>query len=439
MTFINSTKYPNQLPKKGGLDQNYDRLIKQLRKSPKFHLKVFGKSMLSILIPGDMVYFSKISFRKARVDEIVLAKQGSNVFIHRVIYKGDRFIITKGDNNPNSDGKITARNLLAKAYQIKRAGEVFDINSLYLLQSSFYLNQIMKIKKVLEQKGINYLFLKGLPLHLYFEGSLPRRIYADCDILIDKKDFLKVKRIFTSLGYKQASSALSSAHQKLKDKEPEVSFVKTISGFPVIFDVHLEAVFMMTQLGKLDPLYPQRLLDQYTTHLLENKRLVSIQDETYPILAKEDLIIYLLLHLFHHNFKGAYRYDLIIKILRKQQLDWNKLKDILTTYQLENFVYPVLLLLSKYYQPKLLPQAKKDITKWKINHNFLSQKILKEDIFSDEPRAKSGVKRFLYLFLLSPSKFFRKILIFTNFQVIYSIFWTISAILKAKANKSNFR
>ena len=381
--------------------------------------------MLPCLLPQDLIYLKKISLRQIKVGDICLVRFARKFSIHRVIYRNRRYFISKGDNNPLSDGKLTAKNLIAKAYQVQRNGQTFDIDTLYLLQSSLYLTEILKVKQLFEQNRISYLFLKGLPLHLLFEGKLPRRVYADCDILIDKQEFSLVKKLFIKAGYHRANFDLSDAHKRLRDKDPEISFIKTIKDFPVIFDIHLEAVFMMTQLGQLEALYPQKLLDSYSQHLLDNKRMVKIQGEVYPILGKEDLFIYLLLHLFHHNFRGAYRYDLILKVLRKGRLNWDVVEAILIRYRLENFAYASLLLLCKYYQPKLPIQARLALARWKEGHRFVAERVLKEDIFSEEPRTSSGVKRFLYLFLLSPGAFLKKMFIFTSPAVLYSVFWTL--------------
>jgi len=49
--------------------------------------------------------------------------------------------------------------------------------------------------------------------------------------------------------------------------------------------------------------------------------------------------------------------------------------------------------------------------------------LYKINIFNDESRLKAGIKRFLYLFVFSPSPLWKKILIFFNPQVIFAILW----------------
>ena len=73
-------------------------------------------------------------------------------------------------------------------------------------------------------------------------------------------------------GYSKAESEYSPIHKLLKDKPTEVSFYKKINNFPVVFDIHLEPVFLMNQIGRLEALYPQKLLDRLTNKFLDEKR-----------------------------------------------------------------------------------------------------------------------------------------------------------------------
>ena len=169
---------------------------------------------------------------------------------------------------------------------------------------------------------------------------------------------------------------------------------------------------MMTQLGKLEALYPQRLIDRLTKDFLKTKRKIKINNEEFLILNTCFLILYLSLHLFHHNFTGAFRYDFLDKVIRKNKLSINKWKDIaliINKYQLQNFIYPVFFFLKKYYQtliPKnFLNQIKPNF--YTIFTLLFTQHLHKINIFNDEPRLKAGIKRF-YIFLFYPPLLFGK-------------------------------
>ena len=183
-------------------------ILKSLLKTKSFSLKAEGNSMLPVLHSGDVVFYRKTSLKGIKVNDLVLIKKNNKLFTHRVIYKAV-FLITKGDNNPESDGKIYPRQIIGKVVKVKRDGREFDPNQIYLLQSSLYFQEIIKIKFLFEKQNIDFVFLKGLPLHLYYEGEHPRRIYADCDVLVNKNDFQRAEKTLLKQGYKKQDSSLS--------------------------------------------------------------------------------------------------------------------------------------------------------------------------------------------------------------------------------------
>jgi signal peptidase I len=402
-------------------------LIISLKKQKTFSLKAEGSSMTPLLRPNDVLYYKKTTFNQCRINDLIMAQKRGQLFTHRIIYKTNNYLVTKGDNNTQSDGKIYPKQIIAKAYQIKRNGEVFDLANLYLLRSTLYFQEIIKIKKAFEVKKIDFVFLKGLPLHLYFEKAHPQRIYFDCDVLIDKKDFKKAEEVLTGHGYKKSDTSLSKTQKQLKDKEIEGVYYKKINGFPVVFDLHVEVAFMMTQLGKLDALYPQRLIDKLTKDFLREKQEVTIQGSSFYLLSSISLIIYLALHFFHHNFRGAFRLEFLDKIICKKSLNvqsFNRLYTIIKRYHLQNFVYPVFVLLKKYYQTPIPNRFLKLIQP----SNFLTLKLYdfkNLNIFDDEPRIKAGIHRFKNLFFLSPNPLWKKVLVFINLQVIYMGCWIL--------------
>jgi signal peptidase I len=386
-------------------------------------IKTFGDSMYPLLLDGDVLYLKKIKFSEIKVNDIITARQKDHYFTHRVIYKDKNYVITKGDNNPVNDSKVYSKDIIGIVQNVKRQGNIFNPEQIYLLQSSLYFQEIVKIKNVLEENEIEILFLKGLPLHLYFEKTHPRRIYADCDILIKINDFPKVRRILNKFGYKKAEDNLFDKHKKLKNKESEISFIKNLNGFHVVFDVHFEIVFMMTQLGELNSLYPQRRINQLTDEFIKEKKVINVLGESFPILAPVNLVTYLCLHLFHHNFKGSYRLDFINKIIKKEKLDYKKIAEVIIKFDLQNFTYPCFLLLEKYYKTPLDKKMLEEMKPSKKTLSYIKRHILNSDIFSEEERIGSGVRRFKMIFFLSPYPFYQKTLVFFNKEVLYSIFW----------------
>src|SRR3972149_814314 len=374
--------------------------------------KTEGESMIPLIYPKDGVYIKPGTASKLKVNDIITFEQQNKLITHRIIYKKSGYVITKGDNNPQSDGRIYPNAVIGKVYKIKRNGQVFSPESLYLIQSTLYFQEVIKIKRAFEKAKIDFVFLKGLPLYLYFEKSRPRRLYADCDVLIDKKDFHKAERILYAFRY---------IRETKKTKEIENNYIKTINGLIVIFDIHLEAAFLMTQFSNLGALYQQKLIDKLTIELLKTKRKVRIQGANFYFLSKNFQVVYLFLHFFHHNFRGASRLDFLDKIVRKSRLstkNWQDIAFIINDYQLANFVYPAFMLLRKYYQtsiPKFfLASIKPGFTNL---INLIDFKNL--SVFDDESRIRAGVNRFKLIFMLSPQPFWKRLMIFFNPQVVY--------------------
>ena len=311
-------------------------------------IKTFGDSMRPLLLDGDVVFFKKKLYPKIKVDDIVVVKKNKTFLTHRVIYKRENYLVTKGDYDNLSDGKIYSKNVIGIVYKIKRSGQTFGIDNLYLFQSTLYFQEIVKVKKAFEKAKIDFLFLKGLLLHLYFEKYYPRRLYRDCDILVAKNQFKKAKRVLFKMGYKEYGQIISATLQQLKSREPEVNLCKEVNGVIVTFDLHQEIVFMAQMTG-LNSLYPHTLINQFSKDLLREKRRVAILNESFSILSIDNLLIYTALHLYHHNFVGPFRYELMRIFLKNKELDYEKVVGKVKNYRLQSFIYSCFLFLQKYY------------------------------------------------------------------------------------------
>lgn len=386
--------------------------------------------MFPLLVDEDRIIYQKKVFSRIKQNDLILIYKNRRYFTHRVIYKTNRYIITKGDNNTQSDGKIYPRQIIAKVIKVKRGKQVFDPENIYLIQSTLYFQEIAKIKEEFEKKQIGFVFLKGLPVHLYYEGKHPHRIYADCDILIDRKNKKAVEKILSNYNYKKIHSELSLTQKNLMNKESELHYCKRLNGFNVMFDLHFEPVFMMTQLGKLEALYSQKLIDKLTQEFLTNKQTVTINSSIFPLLPSHLQITYLALHFFHHNFSGIFRLELIKNIIQKiPRKHQKKVQDdiviTLQRYCLGNYIYWPFILLSQYF-----PETKKFLypilkaarpTDSKLRY----LKALKISVFDDESRISSGIARFKNLFFLSPEPVWKRSMVFFNPQVVYSVLWVV--------------
>ncbi len=280
----------------------------------KKRIQTFGNSMYPLLHDKDIVYFETSPFSEIQVNDIVIAAYQDAFITHRVIYKTSQYVITKGDNNLKADSKIPKKDVKGKLQYVVRHGRKINPEHLYTIQSANYFKEIVNLEKILERKNIKHFFLKGLPLHLYYQRKIPRRLYADCDILIQEKDLPNVINLLTIHGYASIDTSIM-ANDSVKKKE--FSFFKKVNNYGIVFDLHIEPVFMMLQLEN-GLFYKQELVTQMTDDFFQNITLIHVQGSLMPILSGVHLTMYLALHFFHHNFKENFRLELIDKVIRTE-------------------------------------------------------------------------------------------------------------------------
>jgi len=279
------------------------------------------------------------------------------------------------------------------------------------MQSILYNKEIRLINFHLRKNKVGFLFLKGLLLHLYYQKTYPRRVYADCDILVAKKDKIKVISILQNQGYRKFNDKTYKGIIS-DDSSKEVGYFKSIKGVRVIFEIHFEPVFMLVKLDINNRFYPQELIDSLTNHFLQNKDEVRFEGMSFNILPKAELVAYLSLHFFHHNYRDIYRLEIIESIIQRfSKKDWTELEKLIKEFKLKNFVYPVFILLKNYYSVSVPESFLLKIHPKNLLINLLIFRV-KALVFSSQSRVQIGVERFFLTFLLSPEPLYRRITVF---------------------------
>lgn len=398
-------------------------------------LKTFGNSMYPLLHDGDVVYLKKTAFSRLRINDIVCVKKYGVLQTHRIIYKTPKYVITKGDNNLKADGRVYERQIVGRVYQVKRDGQVFDPEEIYLIQSTLYFQEIVKIKKAFEKAGIDFVFLKGLPVHLYYEKKHPRRLYSDCDVLVAKKDFIASQKILNKYKYSAGEKSLSLLHKTLRRTETQMSYYKPVGTFPVIFDIHCEAVFTIPQLGSLDAIYPNKLITSISKDLLDQKKNVKILGEDFPILQTDDQLLFLCHNFFRDNFSRSPKLNLLHTVAQHVLTKETYGKQLVyktNKYKLENIIHPALQLLGIYYPDLRYNKILDLIRPTNAALQYIKRNIYSQQAVATESRISTGVMRFKNQFYLSPQPLRKRILVFFQPNVLYSIIWSISKICLTK-------
>ncbi|MCI8793035.1 MAG: nucleotidyltransferase family protein [Eubacterium sp.] len=225
------------------------------------------------------------------------------------------------------------------------------------VRNHYHKNEIHKLFLVMEEKEINYAFLKGAVLNaIYYEDG--ERISNDTDILVDVKDLDKIIRLCTSIGYVQGhieNDRLIKATKKdilfsrLNTYET-VPFIKKIDNDYVnfhIFDINF-------RLGNDD-------MEKMSPFMLQGTKIVSKENIVLRTMPVEKFLIYLCIHLFREAvmvYKIVQGTDLVLYkfmdihhyiLLNKNNISWNKMQEETITLDRIRDVYYTLFFTEKLY------------------------------------------------------------------------------------------
>ncbi len=111
--------------------------INLLREGHVIRSLAVGASMSPSIKKGELLIVKPIALEEAEIGEIVAFRRDESQSVlttHRVIQKGEergrRYIITKGDRNPNRDlPLVSSQEVLGKVTGIERNGQVISLES----------------------------------------------------------------------------------------------------------------------------------------------------------------------------------------------------------------------------------------------------------------------------------------------------------------------
>lgn len=381
------------------------------------------------ILADEKVIIKRTPSKNIQINDIVVIMDQGKYLAKRVLYKNKGALIIKADRTLKSTNYF--HDTIYKLIKVSRNRKNHNPEDIYKVQNILYSEELNTLNSALHKQSVNFLFLKGLPLNMYITRKPPRRLYADCDLLVHKKHLALFESIVNSLGFKREASERLNTPNLFKHKITEISFVKRIGNFPIILDVHAEVVFMMNETAALNELFPQSTIDDITSSFLRNKRLVKVGNQKFPILSDLNLVFYLALHIFHHNYKGYNNYHFFDLVFRKTNIKLQKLKNLINKTRTNNFLYPVFKLYKKYYNPALTKEFLEDLRQSQ-NIIYSTDNI---NIFDEQSRITAGLNRFGLLLILSPYPLIKKVTVFFNPSVIFSFFLLVFDIFLTQVKK----
>lgn len=96
-----------------------------IARQPSLRLRVTGASMLPAIRPGDILHVSHCRPADAAIGDIVLVKREARLYAHRVIFRSDSNVVTRGDVLPRSDPATSPQAFLGRVTAVSRGGARF--------------------------------------------------------------------------------------------------------------------------------------------------------------------------------------------------------------------------------------------------------------------------------------------------------------------------
>ena len=211
-----------------------------------------------------------------------------------------------------------------------------------LARNILLYDELSKILKAFKKAGVDTIVLKGAFIAEEIYQNIGLRPMSDLDLLIKERDLIRVKNELTELmyfsafhtkHYEQLQTVLSNEHLFVhKDKE-------------VYIDLHWNI---------LPPESPYKI---DVNKLWENAKLVNITGVETLILAPEDLLQHLCLHLDNHinystpeaqHFKN-YCDIAEVTMHYREIINWSYFLQSSKGYGIENPIFQVLFTANKYF------------------------------------------------------------------------------------------
>jgi signal peptidase I len=108
-------------------------ILEELGNGKEIALRVSGKSMHPIIRQGDFIRLEKCPPGALAIGDIITFKKDGNYFTHRLLWirrRGNGIrLITKGDNETNTDPPVSPSQIIAKVVAIKRGNRTFRLQT----------------------------------------------------------------------------------------------------------------------------------------------------------------------------------------------------------------------------------------------------------------------------------------------------------------------
>jgi hypothetical protein len=252
-----------------------------------------------------------------------------------------------------------------------------------VLRNMSIYDQLGIVLNAFKDAGIDVIVLKGAFLAEIVYGNIGLRSLNDVDLLIEKEDLHKVNKELAQLRY-DVPVYPTKLHEKLVDQlafDKEIHYINHVKN--ILIDIHWDITpsdsFFQIDIRKF----------------WENAQSVKIAGVQTLMLAPEDLLQHLCLHLNKHiddnssvppfQFKGFCDIAEVIRHYDKN-INWNYLVQNSKNYRIEKQMYQGLYIVNKFFGAFVPIDVLRDLKTINCNSYF-------EDVFRNLNTIESDLKK----------------------------------------------
>src|SRR5882672_6120806 len=211
----------------------------------------------------------------------------------------------------------------------------------------FLTGELLRVLKLLEEDGIRAVPFKGPTLALRAYGDVGLRQFGDLDILVHRKDILKVKEILINRGFKSTLELTNTQQAALLRFDCAYNFDNKQG---VVLDVHWDFVERHFSFD----IDVNRVWDRLEPVTVSGKQLLT--------LSAEDLLLILCLHGFTHLWERlGWICDVAILIDSRKDLNWQLVLENATTLGARGILSLGLLLAGDLLDASIPPEVSKSL------------------------------------------------------------------------------
>lgn len=239
------------------------------------------------------------------------------------------------------------------------------------LRNLFLSKELLKLIAILQQHNINALPYKGPVLASYLYGNIALRCCTDIDLLIPTKDFINVKNILSTKGYKLVS--LVSKEDKFKAPlHWGHEYVLSTFNEKILIDVH-------QSIARSDFFFPFDI-----NSLWDNLTKINFLGTELNQISPENLLLILVAHGSKHRWENLiWLFDLATLITLNPHLNFEQFFQKSHKLSNERMLLLSLYLCQKIFNIKLTENINKkinsDSTLKALSENIINNMFLKKD------------------------------------------------------------